>query len=163
MKTSIEFPAGQDKFSDADRLAVHDVFTIESNLDMTHRIKVKYLSNGADYSEKIESDLSLTESEKTYYKSRFEPIKYSSGTAGCFVNAANGDPVIPDETGNFPEGITVIPELELWQQLPPEYFSGANLNQITGRRDFLPGTTFAELVYNGLRYNMWVILQRGRI
>ena len=157
-KLKINLP--NDKFSgNAKRELVHKQLIIGPNLEMFQSAEIVYPEIQAI----INSDDSLTARQKELVSSRFQAVQYSNETAGGFVNAKTGEEVLPDEFGNFPTGITVVSELQFWQDLPAQFFTAQNLKTLYPDVEFIHGDTLAALVYNGLLFSKAQMRERNRV
>lgn len=145
-----------DRYTNALKKVEHEHFEIRKTLEMKHRVAVVFYENingefGRPMLQVIQEDLAagtITQSVYQQSRQRFRTIFYDSDTAGTYVNAETGEAILPDDNGNYPDGMTVIPELDFWQALA---------------HDLFPGATLSEKVYAALSTSMSNMIVRNRI
>jgi hypothetical protein len=140
-----------DKYTGYLKKVEHQELIIAKDLEMIHKIAVVFYTDdngkfGEPLLDVINTDETLTPSQRQQLRDRFKTVYYESNTRNKMVTL-EGEPVQADpETGEFPEGL--ITELQLWQAVKAEQ---------------VPGTLISEKVYALLMQSMANMAQRERI
>jgi hypothetical protein len=88
---------------------------IKSDLNMVLTANVVYYAtDGRTMQKAIEDDPVLTRQQKAIQIQRYQTQTVIADTTNVLVDQ-NGDPVLSDENGNYPEGL--VPELTFWQNI----------------------------------------------
>jgi hypothetical protein len=142
-----------DKYTTYLKKVEHEQLTIAKDLEMIHKIAVVFYTNdngnfGEPLLEVINQDDTLSSSQRQQLRDRFRTVFYESNTRNKKV-MLDGTPVEPDpETGQYPEDVELINELQLWQGIPA---------------DQIPGTLISEKVYALMTQSMANMAERERI
>jgi hypothetical protein len=160
MKLTIDLP--NDSVNGLERKLIHTELRISENLEMSQSAKVEYYKGGLLITDAIDSDLSLTQTQKDQRKRMYEGIRYSNSTNNAFVDPATGDEILPGPSG-FDTEKPMVTELEFWQNMPTAFFTGKNLESIAPGNGWKEGNLLSELVYNAIRFSMLKMVERSRI
>lgn len=124
---------------------------VKSDLNMVLTGNVIYYHpDGRTMQRAIEEDPLLTRQQKAIQIQRFNTQVVTADTSNVFVDAT-GSPVLPDEKGNYPEGL--VPELQFWQNISVGDMlvnSGIPAEVLQG----LKGVKFAQLFYGAIQAAM---------
>jgi hypothetical protein len=155
----------------------HYHFELNQNLEMLQTVRIVYHENkngaaGMPILQLLDLDPEdltaeqamlyggLTTERKDRYKKKYATDFYSSQTTGIKVDPNTGQAAIATN-GKYPDG--TISELEFWQKLPSGFFTEISLSSKVPGFKFYPGTTLAELMYNGVLFSALRMIERERI
>lgn len=95
----------------------HHRLIIEPDLELTQEVMQVYYTNedgqfGIPLLESIGLNPSLTDEQKSRQRQVFKPIVRSVSTRGDMIDPVTTEIVLPNESGQYPEG--AIPERVMW-------------------------------------------------